>query len=67
MAKCLKHPEIETDYLCMKDNVYMCQECLKCRNPKIYCKFRSSCLIWFEEKEKKLNNLNNLNGLNNYE
>ena len=47
MGKCLCHPEVETSYLCMKDNVYLCAECLKCRHPNIYCKFRSSCPIWY--------------------
>jgi len=47
MGKCLCHPEVETSYLCMKDNVYLCAECLTCRHPNIYCKFRSSCPIWY--------------------
>ena len=47
MGKCLCHPEIETSYLCVKDNVYLCAECLTCRHPNIYCKFRSSCPIWY--------------------
>jgi uncharacterized 2Fe-2S/4Fe-4S cluster protein (DUF4445 family) len=50
MGTCLCHPEKESSYLCMKDNVYLCDECLYCRNPEIYCKFRTSCPIWFMEK-----------------
>ena len=50
MGKCLCHPEVETSYLCMKDNVYLCAECLKCRHPNIYCKFRSACPIWYMQK-----------------
>lgn len=50
MGQCLCHPEKDTPYLCMKDNVYLCDECLHCRNPEIYCKFRPSCPIWFMEK-----------------
>ncbi len=53
MGKCINHPERETSFLCMKHNVYMCEECLHCRDPKIYCKFRSSCPIWFMEKRVK--------------
>lgn len=34
----------------MKHNIYLCEECLKCRDPEIHCKFRSSCPIWFMEK-----------------
>lgn len=31
----------------------MCDECLECRDPDIYCKFRSSCPVWFMTKKKK--------------
>ena len=51
MGKCQCHPEKESHYICLKDNVYLCEECLKCRNPEIYCKFRESCPIWFMEKK----------------
>jgi len=37
----------------MKHNTYLCEECLKCRDPNIYCKFRSSCPIWFLSKRKE--------------
>ena len=52
MGKCINHPDRETNLLCMKHNVYMCDECARCRDPEIYCKFRSSCPIWFMHKEK---------------
>ena len=51
MGYCINHKDRETQYLCMKDNVYFCEECLRCRNPEIYCKFRSSCPIWFISKK----------------
>jgi len=51
MGYCINHPERETNYLCMKDNIYFCEECLTCRNSKIYCKFRQSCPIWFIVKK----------------
>jgi hypothetical protein len=35
----------------MKYNVYLCGECLTCRDPELYCKFRSSCPIWFLQKK----------------
>jgi hypothetical protein len=50
MGQCLCHPEKESRYLCMKDNVYLCDECLSCRSPSLYCKFRPSCPIRFMEK-----------------
>jgi len=51
MEKCSCHPEIVTNYVCMKYNVYLCEECLKCRDPELYCKFRPSCPIWFLQKK----------------
>ncbi len=51
MGYCINHPEKETQYLCMKDNIYFCEDCLRCRNPEIYCKFRPSCPIWFIVKK----------------
>ncbi|MDM8517073.1 ASKHA domain-containing protein [Desulfobacterales bacterium HSG16] len=53
MGKCVNHPDRETSFICMKHEVYMCDECAHCRDPEIYCKFRSSCPIWFMHKEKK--------------
>jgi len=51
MGKCVNHPDRETSYLCMKHNIYMCDECIKCRDPEIYCKHRSSCPINFISKK----------------
>ncbi len=50
MGSCSCHPEIETSFMCMKHNKYLCEECLKCQDPDIYCKFRTSCPIHFMEK-----------------
>ena len=52
MGFCINHPDRETSYLCMKHNIYLCEECLACRDPEIYCKFRPSCPIWFMSKRK---------------
>ncbi len=51
MGQCINHPETDTRYICMKHNIYLCEECLECRDPKIYCKFRSSCPIHFITKK----------------
>ena len=51
MGYCINHPEIETHYLCMKHNIYLCEDCLECRDPDIYCKFRPSCPIHFISKK----------------
>jgi len=50
MGKCSCHPEQETSFMCMKHNKFLCEECLKCPDPNIHCKFRQSCPIWFIEK-----------------
>jgi len=52
MGKCVNHPERETSYMCAKHGIYLCEECLECRDPNIYCKFRSACPIWYEHKRK---------------
>jgi hypothetical protein len=53
MGTCLCRPEKETPFMCMKHNVYLCDECLVCRDPNIYCKHRSSCPIWFMQKRQE--------------
>lgn len=52
MGKCIHHPDRETRYLCMKHQIYLCEECLQCKDPKIYCKHRSACPIWFMSKRQ---------------
>jgi uncharacterized 2Fe-2S/4Fe-4S cluster protein (DUF4445 family) len=52
MGTCINHPDRETPYICMKHQIYLCEECLSCRDPKIYCKYRSACPIWFMSKRK---------------
>lgn len=51
MGKCINHLGRETSYICMKHNIYLCEECLECRDPDIYCKFRPSCFIYFINQE----------------
>ena len=53
MGKCANHPDRETSFLCLNCNIYMCEECQKCLDPEIFCKFRSSCPIWFINKRQK--------------
>jgi len=50
MGKCVNHPERETNLICMKHGIYMCEDCIRCPDPEIHCKFRSSCPIWFMDK-----------------
>ena len=40
-------------YLCMKYNRHQEGEEIACRDPDLYCKFRSSCLIHYQEKHRR--------------
>ncbi len=40
----------------MKYQIYMCEKCLQCRDPEIYCKFRTSCPIYFISKSSEREN-----------
>ncbi len=51
MPTCINHPHRETRNRCFKDEVYLCEACLKCRSPELYCKHRSACPIWFQERK----------------
>ncbi|MGE5258262.1 MAG: hypothetical protein ACM3KE_16395 [Hyphomicrobiales bacterium] len=53
MGKCTCHPEKDTNFQCMKHGVFLCDECLACRDPQLYCKHRSACPISFIEKRRK--------------
>ena len=52
MGRCVEHPDRETAYMCMKHQIYLCDECLACRDPKIYCKHRTGCVIWYLSRER---------------
>jgi len=47
MGTCKYHPDRETSYVCLKHGTYLCEDCLRCGDPDIYCKYRSSCIIHF--------------------
>jgi uncharacterized 2Fe-2S/4Fe-4S cluster protein (DUF4445 family) len=53
MGKCIHHPDRDTPYICMKHQIYLCEQCLQCKDPKIYCKHRSACPIWFMDKRQE--------------
>ena len=46
MAPCKRHPSRQTPYRCAKYDTYQCRECLRCKDPKLYCKHRPSCAIY---------------------
>ncbi len=53
MGNCVNHPDRETMYQCLKHQVFLCEDCLACRDPELFCKFRPSCMIWLIHKERK--------------
>lgn len=57
MGKCTAHPDRETSYQCLKHKIYLCNECLACKDPELYCKFRPSCIIWFMTKKESEHSL----------
>lgn len=53
MKACCENTESDKQtYRCEKHRIDMCDECLRCKDPELYCKFRSSCMIHFLEKER---------------
>jgi hypothetical protein len=40
-------------YLCMKYNRHQQGDHIACQDPKLYCKFRSQCLIHYTEKRNR--------------
>ncbi len=53
MGACTRHPDRETRFQCLKHGIWMCEECLACRDPELYCKHRSACPIWFMAKRRR--------------
>jgi hypothetical protein len=53
MTACCRNAEEERQtYRCEKHGMDMCAACLRCKDPELYCKFRSACMIHFLEKER---------------
>lgn len=55
MGICKNHPDRETSYKCFKLDHYLCESCLHCSDPEMYCQFRSSCIIFFLADKSGLN------------
>ncbi len=53
MACCEEHEAERQTYPCRKHGVEMCAACMHCKDPDLYCKFRSACLIHFMDKERR--------------
>ncbi|WP_353743189.1 hypothetical protein [Desulfomonile tiedjei] len=52
----MRHSDRDAEFYCQKDNMYMCRECACCHTPRLYCKFRSSCIINILTREGELQN-----------
>ncbi|PID44986.1 MAG: hypothetical protein CR981_00860 [Proteobacteria bacterium] len=52
MGTCRNHPDRESGYRCMKYGYYLCEECLCCNDLDMFCKARSSCIIYFLTSKK---------------
>ena len=50
---CVNHPGKKADLMCMKYQVHFCEACAHCRDPKLYCKHRTACPIWFIAKDRE--------------
>ncbi len=44
--QCPKHPDLPARFRCEKYALEMCERCMECRSPDIYCKHRPQCMIW---------------------
>jgi len=53
MTCCEQPSESQRRYKCEKHQLVMCDACLRCKDPELYCKFRPACMIHFLEKERK--------------
>ncbi len=53
MTNCANHPDKKATLICMKYNLHLCDGCITCRDPKLYCKHRTACTIWFLAKSNE--------------
>jgi len=53
MECCVNHPDKPAELVCMKYQTRFCDTCARCRDPKLYCKHRSACPIWFIAKDSE--------------
>jgi hypothetical protein len=42
---CYRHSDRDGTYYCEKDGNHMCEQCACCHSPRIYCQFRTACVI----------------------
>ncbi len=44
--ECASHPGAAAAYYCDKYDRYLCENCIVCQDPDLYCKSRTMCVIW---------------------
>ena len=50
---CARHPDTPGTNHCLKYNRYLCEDCLCCQDPELYCKSRTMCVIWEVSREQR--------------
>jgi hypothetical protein len=53
MSGCDNQKETEVTYTCSKYGLRLAPALASCKDPKLYCKYRTSCLIHFLEKQRR--------------
>jgi hypothetical protein len=43
---CARHADTPAIHNCAKYGRYLCEDCLCCQDPKLFCRWRTSCVIW---------------------
>jgi len=60
--RCRNHVDREAAAVCQKHAAGFCAECCECRDalrccacldPQVYCQFRTQCMIWEHERERR--------------
>jgi len=61
-VQCRRHADREAVAVCQKHRAGFCteccecldaQRCCECLDPKVYCQFRTQCLIWELARERR--------------
>lgn len=47
------HTDADARLQCLKHGIRMCLRCMACRDPELYCRHRSACLIRFMLRERR--------------
>jgi hypothetical protein len=69
--QCKNDPEREAIAVCQKHETGFCQECSECLDidqccdcldPRLYCKFRTRCIIWERSRDRRKKGANQTGG-----